>query len=757
MLWFVAAFCAGSAAVQFLPVLPGTSCLLLLAGAGALSWTWKPAVAALLLGLAWTAFGAHQALAGDWPCTRDREAVDLEGLVTAPAMVRDGRVDFDVRVSGPPAGEAALRLRLSWYETSIIPLPGQSWRMSVRLRCRNGFSNPGAPDRELELLRQGIGGTGYVTTGATPQLIADLPWRYPVQRLRARIASDIGASPISGATAAVLQGLSVGVRGNVPEDLWDAFAATGVAHLMAISGLHVTGCALFALLLVRMAWRFSPPSPRGRRVGAEMAIIVAVTAAYALLAGASLPTLRTLVMVVIVAMQRVLRRPARMSQTLALAALLLVAADPLAVSSSGFWLSFAATAALLALVEGPAQGWLGNATSFLRAQGAILWVLTPVMIVAFGRFSLIAPLANAIAIPVFSLLLLPAILLGTILAALSPGLADGIWQALAAALDAAWPWFIAAGRLTFAIWWPAAQPLALVAIAGAAAFAALLLPVRGLRAAAFVMLIALAFGGGGRPADGGWTLTVLDVGQGLAAVAQTRDHMLVFDTGPRWRSGSAAARVSLLPWLRARGIRRIDRLVLSHDDSDHTGGGRALRDAMPVGHVMAGPRVRLQPPPATCHRGESWRWDGVEFSVLHPGRGTLGSDNDDSCVLRVAGAGGSALMLADPENAAEQELLLQPLASDIVLVPHHGSRTSSGPQFVAAIGARLGIVSAGFGNRWNLPDAGVVARWQTAGTTVLTTADAGAITVQFAADRAGYQFTTERQESRRWWRRNAAP
>ncbi len=482
MPWLVPAFCAGAAAVQFLPVLPPPAGLLLLAGAGILVWRRLPGFAALLLGLAWTAFGAQQALDGDWPCARDRETVDLLGVVTAPATVRDGRVDFDVRTLDPPFAGAALELRLSWYEASAIPLPGQQWRMSARLRCRNGFSNPGAPDRELDLLRQGIGGTGYIATGTTPQLTADLPWQYPVQRLRARIAAGIGASRVSVASAAVLQGLSVGVRGNVPEALWDAFAATGIAHLMAISGLHVTGCALFALLLLRLALRLSPRVLRCDRVVVEMAVIVIVTAGYAMLAGASLPTLRTLVMVVIVALQRMLRRSTPVTLTLALAALVLVASDPLAVVSAGFWLSFVATAALLALVDDHSSGWPGRVATFLRAQGTILWLLTPVMVIAFGRLSLIAPLANAIAIPVFSFLLLPAILLATLLTGLSPGSADGIWQGLGAVLDPAWPWLIAAGRLPFASWWPAAQSIALVAIAGAAGFAALMLPLRGPRA-----------------------------------------------------------------------------------------------------------------------------------------------------------------------------------------------------------------------------------------------------------------------------------
>lgn len=748
----VLAFCAGAAAVHFLQALPAPAVLLALAMTGMLIWRHQAFVAVALLGFAWTAFGARQIVAADWPCSRDREVVDLQGVVSAPATMREGRVEFDMRVTDPRGPGTPGQLRLNWYEAKSVPLPGQHWRMTARLRCRNGFANPQTPDRELDLLRQRIGATGYIVGAAEPKLIADRPWLYPVQRLRAHIASEIRASLSDSGSAAVLQGLAVGVRGNIPEKLWEAFAATGIAHLMAISGLHVTGCALFALLLLRMAWRLRP-RPGRYRIGIEMAVVVATTIAYAALAGASLPTLRTLVMVGIVAWQRVLRRALPVHLTLALAALLLVATDPLAVTSAGFWLSFVATAALLTLIDaGP--GWLERLMAFLRAQAAIILVLTPVLAIAFGRLSLIAPLANAIAIPLFSFALLPVILLATFLTALWPPSAAGIWQALAYGLDACWPWFIAAGRLEFASWWPPAQPMAIVLTAGAAAFVALLIPLRGLRIACATMLMAIVLGRGEWPPEDAWTLTVLDVGQGLATVVQTHEHVLVFDSGPRWRNGPAAARVSLLPWLHSRGIRRIDRLVLSHDDTDHTGGAMLLRDAFPITELIAGPGVKAAGPAATCRRGDSWRWDGIRFEVLHPSGRAHASDNDSSCALRIAGIGGSTLLLADPEADAEEELLLQPLAADVVLIPHHGSRTSSGPRLIAAVDARLGIVSAGFGNRWKLPDARVIARWRAAGVTVLNTADVGAVTVKFAAIPGQMEIQAYRLDSPRWWRRD---
>jgi competence protein ComEC len=232
--------------------------------------------------------------------------------------------------------------------------------------------------------------------------------------------------------------------------------------------------------------------------------------------------------------------------------------------------------------------------------------------------------------------------------------------------------------------------------------------------------------------------------------------VLVFDTGPGWRGGGAAARVSLLPFLRARGVRRIDLLVVSHADLDHSGGARTLVDAISPDAMMTGPGMTMPFVAGVCRRGDRWRWDDVEFEVVHPAPGASGGDNDRSCALRVSGAGGSALLLADPESAAETELQRLNVAADVVLLPHHGSRTSSSPGLVAAVSPRIGIASAGFGNRWGMPAPEIVARWRAAGTTVLTTADAGAVSIRFRARPEGYAVELERGRHRRWWRRIVA-
>lgn len=751
------AFCAGIATVHALPALLPAPTLVLTALLTALAIRRRPSAAAYCAGVIHATLFAANLLATGWPCSRDREEVTVTGTIAAPAVERDGRTDFDLAVADADASRPLPGLvRLSWYDAPATPRPGQCWRLTVRLRCRHGLANPGAADRELDLLRQRIGASGYVVGNAAAELLRDDPSSHPIERLRGRIAGRIAASLPAGPSVPVLQGLSVGLRGTVPDELWDAFAATGVAHLMAISGLHVTGCAVFVLWLLRLAWRLPPAGVLRSRVAAEMAVVLAVTAGYVLLAGASLPALRTLAMVAIVALQRALRRTVPLHLTLALAALMLCGGDPLAVTSAGFWLSFAATAALLAILDG-SGGWTARIATFARAQAAVTALLTPVLAAVFGRVSLVSPLVNAVAIPAFSLLVLPLVLSATVLDAAALDASAPIWRGLGRLLDGLWPWLTAIAQWPISAWAPAAQPLPLVAGAGFMTLGALLLPLRGLRAAAAVMLLAITGGTAARPATEAWTLTVVDVGQGLAAVVETRRHVLVFDTGPRWRGGGTAARVSLLPYLRARGIRRIDRLIVSHPDADHAGGVGLLQQSFDVARTVDGIDDDASAGATACRRGERWRWDGVEFRMLHPPPGMRGSENDRSCALFVGGIGGSALMLADPESAGEQALLSNALRADVVLLPHHGSRTSSGPALVGAVSARLGIASAGFGNRWGMPADEVIARWRAGGTTVLTTAATGAVIVRFPPRRRPFEVLTERGDFPRWWRRPVAP
>jgi competence protein ComEC len=739
LLWAALAFCAGAAATFALPSMGPAAVAAVPAVAAACALRRLPAVAACLAGCAAAWLAAATAVEGAWPCARDRAIAALEGRIAAPPVVRTDRTDFDLELANAPARRLGIdRVRLSWYDAADLPRAGESWRLHARLRCPGGFANPGAADRELALLREGIDATGYVAGDRAPER-RSLPPAATVERLRERVAATISLAVGAGPSAAVLQGLAVGLRGSIGDDLWEAFAVTGLAHLVAISGLHVTGCAVAVLALLRGAWRARVLPATRFRLAYEAFVVTGVAAAYAMLAGAPVPALRSVALVALYQALRLLRRSVPLGDSLAGAAALLVAAEPLAIVSAGFWLSFAATAALMAVVVAGA-GWRARVRQFAHGQAAITLLLAPVLAASFGRLSLVAPLVNAVAVPAFGVLILPAVLCGTVLALVAPAATPAIWQALGAALDAAWPLLERIARWPYAGIAPAAQPAALIATAALLSCVAVLMPLRGLRAAACVLLVAIAAGGAERIRPGAFTLTVVDVGQGLSAVVETSRHVLVFDTGPRWRGGAVAARVSLLPYLRSRGVRRVDRLVLSHDDADHTGGADLVHQAFAVDSREA------------CVTGAAWRWDGVSFRVLHPPPDFTGNDNESSCALRIAGSGGAALLLADPAAAAEAMLAAQPVDADVVLIPHHGSATSSSPSLVAAVSARLGIVSSGFGNRWGHPHADVVARWRSAGTTVLGTARDGAVRVRFPGRGGSLAVETERSVSPHWWR-----
>ncbi len=716
------------------------------------AWRRLLPVAAVLAGVLATVLAGEWQLRQDWPCTRDREQVTFTARISAPAVARPGRIDLDVtpdaaaRADGLPS-----RVRLSWYEPQARPRPGEVWRFPARLRCRSGLANPGGFDRELHLLREGLGATGYVSGKTAPRRLGGSAWQAPIEALRDTLGQSIAAAAGHTRSSGVLQGLAVGLRAAIPEELNEAFVATGTAHLIAISGLHVTAFAVAVLALSRAGYRlFAGPGWAARWPGAQALLVTTVAGAYGLLAGASVPTVRTMAMVALALALRTARRAASIADILAVAALAMLAAGPLAVSSAGFWLSFVAVAALVGLVRAP-RGIRATVQSFIRAQSAVTVVLAPVLIGTFGAMSVVGPLVNAVAIPFFSVVLLPAVLGATALTAVAPALAQPVWAALGEGLDRLWPWLSAAADAPWAMWAPPAAPPWLLALALAAALAAVLLPARALRGLAVIPLVALLAREPVGPPPGGFDLIVLDVGQGLAVVVRTARHTLVFDTGPRWQSGATAARVTLLPWFRQAGLDHADVVLVSHADSDHAGGFEAVARELSPRRVMgAAPVAEAMP----CLAGQTWRWDGVRFEVVHPDRPDGYSRNDSSCALRVDAPGGRALLLADPEWRAERAMSRRTLAADIVLVAHHGSASSSSEAFIAAVGARHALVSAGFGNRWGLPRAEVIERWQASGAEVHDTAASGALSVSVRPDTGVGEVAAYRAISRRWWRRS---
>lgn len=704
-----------------------------------------------VLGLGWAWFNAALRLADDLPAALEGVDLLVRGHIASlpEAGAADPQFEFDVSVAQPGVPS---RIRLSWYDNEAQPLPGELWQFVVRLKRRNGFANPGGFDYEGHLFRQGIGATGYIRNDERNIRLAPASAMYAVARMRAwiarRQAAAVGSDPMLG----ILQGLAIGDTQAMSADQWRVFAATGTTHLMAISGLHISMIAALAAWLgggiARWAGaqRYRLTAIHGQVFCGALAAIV-----YSTLAGLSVPTQRTLVMLCIYFAARAWRRELSVGNALGIALIGVLLIDPFAPLAIGAWLSFGAVAVILLAVSGRLVRE-GAVRSFTRVQLAVTIGLMPLLIGAFGSLSLISPLANAIAIPAFTLLIVPLVLIGTVAAALwlpAGGLVLGFTTQL---LKGCWPALEWLSQLPSAMWHLPQLP---VPVYAALCVGALLLVVPGIwptRVVAALLCMPALTWRPATPGHGEFRLMLLDVGQGLAAVVHTRSHVLVYDTGPAFRTGRDTGELVVLPYLYSQGVRLINTLMVSHGDLDHQGGMRSIVNAMPVARVLAGPSVKQQLPQLQrCRRGQRWSWDGVEFEVLHPVSMQYSHDNDSSCVLRVSATGGSVLLTGDIQSDSEATLVAAGLAhSDIVIAPHHGSRTSSTADFVAATRPALVLFPAGYRNRWGFPRQDVVQRWREAGAQTLSTPVSGAIEISVSV--AGFKPPRQfRIEHRHYW------
>jgi competence protein ComEC len=748
------AFLGGTCCLMLLDALPGAwfTASLLVAGA-TLAFAcrgWAPI--AFASGFAWCWLVASDRLDQRLDQTLEGTTIGLKGVVASvPQRLADGvrfRLATDAADRLPPLVE------LTWYEPAFVPRAAERLDVVARLRRPRGFANPGGMDQEARMLREGIGATGYVrsATRAGRDLETDL--RYPVLVLRgaadATIRRVLGDRPATG----IVAGLAVGLQDALSQDQWRALARSGTSHLMAISGMHIGMFAAVAawLAAVVQRWRQRRGALGTRR---DSAVLVGTAAAYgySLLAGWSVPTQRTMIMIALVALALRSRRRLGPGDALAAGAIVVLALDPLAPLAPGFWLSFGAVAAILLAAAG-LIGSPGLVAGFARTQLAVTLGLVPVLVGSFGSVSLVSALVNVLAIPLYTLVIVPVVLIATALAAFLPVVGAPALHAVAWLIEATWPLIAAPAAWPLATWGVAALPaplwIALVVGAGAAIAP---LPAAGRVAGVLTVLALCAW----RPAPvepGAVRFALLDVGQGLASVVETRTHVLVFDAGPDFRSGTDTGVLVVEPYLRNRALRRVDVLVGSHDDADHVGGADSLARLAQVDHMVASGRAldrlgRVE----SCRCGRRWTWDGVRFEWLHPTVPLLPKDNDRSCVLLVRAGEHTLLLTGDIERAAEQQVLQRgrPVGVDVLVVPHHGSRSSSGPAFVAATHPRWALVAAGYRNRWGFPAPAVVERWASAGAQVLDTASSGAIELDLRPGRPAVVSDEWRKSHRRPW------
>jgi len=720
------------------------------------------ALGCALGGAAWTGAVSLHALRTQLPVAWEGREFAVRGQVISLPSVEKRRSRFLLRVDDGEDQPGPLRgrtLQLAWYDDFDATAPGPRlalragahWQLQVRLRAPRGLRNPGGFDAERNAVAQRWTAVGQVRR---PQEARPVRAPHGWVAWRARMSRRIG-SAIGGPGARFIQALALGDTRGLGEQDWRSLRASGLTHLIAISGFHVGLVALAAAWVVRGLWRCSAGLARRwpREHAAALAAVLAA-ALYGGVAGGSLPTVRTVLMIAMLAAARLCRRPATVMRALGLALLAVLLVDPLATLLPGFWLSFGGVACLAVLMPQAAgrARWLWD---FLRAQWVATLCLLPVSAVWFAQASWVGPLVNLLAIPWWSLVVVPLSLGGLALEAVHEGSGAPLWRLAARCFDPSWRLFSWLGRQPFA-------QAALVEAGRAAAALALLgavwwLMPRGTpgKSLAAVLWLALAWPGSGRPRTGSVELVVLDVGQGLSVLVRTRHHALLYDAGPKVEEGFDAGERVVLPALRALGVGALDALVVSHADNDHAGGAAAVLAELPVRRMRVPPDAVVPGAVVTarpCLRGEAWAWEGVRFRFLHPPPGFPYLGNESSCVLRVEAGGHAALLTGDIGRVIEQRLLrLAPadLRADVVLAPHHGSAGSSSPGFVAATGARMVVFSTGYGNRFGHPRPGVVRGWQRAGAEALDTARSGAVRLWLGP--AGLAVREQRRWQARGW------
>jgi competence protein ComEC len=619
----------------------------------------------------------------------------------------------------------------------------------------------------LWLWEQGLQATGYVRAGLrdpAPRLV-DATWRHPVERARQAVRDAVFEQVADRPTAGLLAALIVGDQNAIDRADWDIFRATGVAHLMSISGLHITMFAWVAALLAGALWRRSQrlclawPAQHAALAGG-----IVLAAGYALFSGWGVPAQRTIWMLVTVGLLRLSGRRWPWPSVWLLAAAVVVTIDPWALLQPGFWLSFVAVGVLFATDPGlpppdesaasraGAHRLAASAGAMAREQWVVTLALTPLTLLLFGQASVVGLLANAVAIPWVTLVITPLALAGVALPAL--------WAPAGAAVQ----W------LQAYLQWLAGLPFATVAVAAAPVWAGaagvlggLLLVLRlpwHVRLLGVPLLLPVLLWQPLRPALGQFELLAADVGQGNAVIVRTAGHTLVYDSGPRYGPDSDAGHRVLVPLLRALG-ERVDMLVLSHSDSDHTGGAAAVLAMQPRAELLsslpADHELQALRPSRRCAAGQRWAWDGVAFEVLHPAAPDYQAPrkpNAMTCVLRVANDRRAVLLAGDIEQAQEARLVPDAAAvrADLLLVPHHGSKTSSSEAFLAAVQPSVALVQAGYRNRFGHPAAAVLERYRSRGVAVIDSAHCGAA---FWRSDPGREVDCQRDRAPRYWQHRA--
>lgn len=643
-------------------------------------------------------------------------------------------------LNGKPVNK--LKLRLYWRTEQLLQ-QGQVWSFLARIKPPNGRVNQSGFDSEHYFVSKGIHGKGSVKTGTLIRNSVSLR-QYFYHSLKHYFKEKRYPQ--------YLVALSFGDRSGLESNDWSALKSSGLLHLMAISGLHIGLVFGLGWWLGRAVTLFIPDGKFSLVLPLLLASSVATSYAWA--AGFSPPTQRALVMCVITAICMFGGKRVPIQTILLLVLCISQAIDPLGVFSSGFWLSYLAVFVLLILyqhVVAKNSGSWAKGLKALKALKALCWLqagmfvaMLPVQILLFGGFSPISPIANLLAIPWVSVTTVPAIIAALASSPISP--VSGLFWTLA---DISLYPLITLAETTQGTWVTLPGYLAgwgLCAFLSIAAF--VMIPGKRITVLNLVLLIVVVGWKNTGLEKESWQLDILDVGHGLAVIISKDGRAALYDTASSWPGGSLAE-IAIAPVLYDMGITQLDALFVSHSDSDHAGGSKwIMEEFQPENAFSSANQAGFGP----CLSGESWVWQGLTFEMLWPQTRVVRADNDESCVIRVSDGTYSVLLTGDIEEKSELALVgldSIELKADILVVPHHGSKTSSSPSFIEAVSPQLALVSSARFNPWNLPADDVVTRYTSRDIPWFETGRSGQLSVVFSD--AGWRLIRQRQDKQWFW------
>ena len=720
-------------------------------------------------GFLWATLRAHMIL--DISLAEELQGKDVlvTGVISSIPITEERKTDFEFDIETLEYKNKIQRspgkVHLSWYSkrtSNTIQFhpdtlkAGQRWQFWLRLKQPHGFMNPGGFDYEGWLYQKNISATGYVRISEQHKQHARLvnpgSAGYEIVQLRQLLYDALLRSSAPTEFRGILSALTIGERKGISQEQWQVFRVTGTSHLMAISGLHIGLLAGMVFFMVKVIWPYLGNAAlymAASRAAALAALIIALF--YAMLSGFAIPAQRALIMLTVVMLAIFFQQKIQSSKILVLALFAVLLFDPVSVLAPGFWLSFSAVAVIGLAAGGRLvfdKGWI----TWGRLQWRISLALIPLLIFLFQQASIISPVTNLLAIPVVSFLVVPIAMLGTVVGMLLPGLAEQFYLISESVMSLLWWVLVKLAHTPVSFIYGVKPSVSMLLLACLGSILLLTPRFWPFKYLGILLLLPLLFPSTSVPRHGEANFTLLDVGQGLAAVVQTTSHTLVFDTGPRFSQEFDTGAAVVAPYLRQNNIYQIDSLIVSHQDNDHRGGLESLMDSFPVKQLLTSFSMPSAKP---CYAGQHWQWDGVDFEILNPlAELEYRKRNNASCVLRVEAGNQSILISGDIERKAERQLIDMygdELYSTVLISPHHGSKTSSSEEFLAAVKPDWVLIPVGYKNRYRMPHQTVLQRYSEKNIQELKTYQTGAILFRIGQKNSTLIPLNYREIAEKYW------